>query len=232
MSVTNGVRPRAQRVRLSYGGEHIARVPDYVLADRAARQAAAVNQDAISVLLGEPPPGRSALDAQRLRQAALEARPHIAISARPMSKAIVNARSAQAAADVRAIARAREPEPEPVAPPELVEPALEPAPEPMPKPNGAGAYELPIPPSRACCHYQDDAPASCACFHSGSTHWFAGELRRDPRCVIALLARGYDQAEIARRLAVSPRLISRLARADGGMNTIPGLLNDRGQPCG
>jgi hypothetical protein len=208
MSITNGVRHRVHR------GEHIVRVPEHVARERDAQLAAAADQDAISVLLGEPPPGRSALDAHRLRQAEREASPRVNISAaQPVSKAVVNARSAQAAADVRAIARAREPEPPPPAPaqaPELVGPAPEPAPEPTPKP--ARARKLPAPLSRACCHCRDDAPASCACFHAGASYWFGGELRRDPRCVIALLAQGYDQVEIATRLAISPRLIRRLAR--------------------
>jgi hypothetical protein len=212
------------RVRLGYGGEHIARVPDHVLADRAARQAAASEQDAISSWLGEPPRGYSALDQHKRRQAEVEARPRIAISARPASRSVTNAAIAQAAADVRAIARAREPEP--VAPPKPVPELVRPALELPPKPSATRACRLPAPLSRACYHHQDDAP--CACFHSGASYWFAGELRRDPRCVIALLAQGYDEAEIARRLAIKPRLIERLARIDGGMNTIPGLLNDRG----
>jgi hypothetical protein len=201
MSITNGVRHRVQRVRLGYGGDHIARVPEHVARERDARLAAAADQDAVSVLLGEPPPGRSALDAHRLRQAEREARPRISISAAPVSKAVTNSVSAQAAAECRRIARGREPEPVP----ELVRPALEPAPEPTPKPDAA--RKLP-----ECYHCRDDAPASCACFHNGATYWFGGELRRDPRCVVALLAQGYDQAKIATRLVISPRLVGRLAR--------------------
>jgi hypothetical protein len=212
MSITNGVRHRVQRVRLGYGGDHIARVPEHVARERDARLAAAANQDAISVLLGEPAPGRSALDQHRQRQAEREAHPRISINAAPESKAVTNSISAQAAADCRRIARAREaePEPVPVLVPELVKPVQEPAPEPTPKPGAT--RKLPAPLSRACYHHQDDAPASCACFHTGASYWFRGELRRDPRCVIALLAQGYDQAVIATRLAISPRLVGRLAR--------------------
>jgi hypothetical protein len=216
------------RVRLGYGGDHIARVPEHVARERDARLAAAADQDAISALLGEPPPGRSALAERQRRQAEREAAERIrpSISAAPPSRSISCQHSAQARQLVNAPAGRAEREPEP--PPEPVPELVEPAPEAAPEPAVARIRKLPVPLSRACCHYQGAAPAACACFHSGASYWFAGELRRDPRCIIALLAQGYGEAEIAKRLAIKPRLIERLARIDGGMDTIPGLLNDRG----
>jgi hypothetical protein len=126
MSITGNYRHYVRtggRSRAPYSPDHITNVsvygtrpvvPPNVLREREERMLADTRTD-IERWLGNPEPGRSALDAHRQREREREAAALIrpSISACPTSRNEVNARSAQAAAASRVIARKLEPEPPP-----------------------------------------------------------------------------------------------------------------------
>jgi hypothetical protein len=118
MSITGTYRHYVRtggRSRAPYSEKHITNasiygyrpvVPASVLREREERQAAD-NRSTVERWLGDPVPERSGLGQYRRREQEREARERIrpSISAAPKSKSEVNAISAHAAAEVRAIAR-------------------------------------------------------------------------------------------------------------------------------